>query len=126
MSSWHSSQDNQPSAPLSLDPTAGSLTKAMKDVCEKFQEVTGMKVAVQERAGAANKRLAKSEPLQKKGCGRPKCFSCSTGGGKCEKNGVGYKIRCETCLKDGRSAQYDGEAGRNAYQEGLSTLMHSD
>ena len=47
VSSWHSSQDNQPSATLILDPTAGSLTKAMKDVCAKFQEVTGMKVAVE-------------------------------------------------------------------------------
>ena len=66
--------------------------------------------------------MAKSEPLQKKGCGRAKCFPCSTGGGKCEKNGVGYKIRCETCLQDGRSAQYDGEAGRNAYTRGLDHL----
>ena len=83
VSSWHSSQGNQPSAPLILDPTAGSLMKEMKDVCAKFLEITGMKVAVVERAGAANKRLAKSEPLQKKGYGGAKCFPWSTGGGKC-------------------------------------------
>ena len=118
VSSWHYSQDNQASAQLILDPTAGSLTKEMKDVCVKFQEVTGMMAAVVEKAGAANKKLAKSEPLQRNGCGRAKCFPCSTGGGKCEKNGVCYKIRCETCLRAGRSAQYDGEAGKNAFTRG--------
>ena len=121
--SWHSSQDNQPSAPLILDPTAGCQTKEMKDVCAKFEEVTGMRVSVVERAGASNKRLAKSEPLKRKGCGREECFPCSSGGGKCDKNGVGYRIRCETCRLAGRSALYDGESGNNAYSRGC---QHQD
>ena len=52
------------SAPLILDPTAGSLSKDAKEVCRKFEQVTGMRVVVQERAGNANKALAKSEPLK--------------------------------------------------------------
>ena len=45
-------------------------------------------------------------------------FPCSTGGGKCEKNGVGYKILCEPAW----SAQYNGDPGRNAYTRGLEHL----
>ena len=117
-SCWHQSQDNQISAPLILDPTAGSLTKEAKDVCAKFEAVTGMRVVVQERAGSSVKHLAKAEPLKHKGCGRDECFSCSTGGGKCEKNGVGYRITCDTCQLAGRSAQYDGETGSNGFSRG--------
>ena len=95
----------------------------MKDVCAKFEEVTGMRVSVVERAGASHKRLAMLEPLQRKECGREDCFPCSTGGGKCEKNGVGYRIRCETCRLAGRSALYDGESGNNAYSRGC---QHQD
>ena len=119
MSCWHQKQDNQISAPLIVDPTAGNLTKEMKDVCTKFEAVTGMRVALVERAGSSIKQLAKSEPLRKKGCNRDECFSCSTAGGNCEKNGVGYKIRCETCLKAGRTAEYEGETGRNTFTRGL-------
>ena len=116
--SWHSHKGTQASAPLILDPTAGSLTKDMKEVCSKFEEVTGMRVAVIERAGSSIKRLAKSEPLKVKGCGRDDCFPCSTGGGKCEKNGSSYRIRCETCRLAGKTALYDGETGRNAHTRG--------
>ena len=115
---WHSSQSNQPSAPLILDPTSGSMTKDMKDVSAKFEEVTGMRVAVVERAGCSIKRLAKSEPLKVKGCDRDDCFPCTTGGGKCEKNGSSYRIRCETCWLAGKTAFYDGETGRNAHTRG--------
>ena len=69
-SSWHQGQPNQISAPLILDPTPGGLTKEAKYVCAKFELVTGMRVVVQERAGSSIKRLAKAEPLKKKGCGR--------------------------------------------------------
>ena len=58
------------SAPLIIDPTAGGLAEELKDVCRKFEEVTDMRVAVQERAGNALKHLAKSEPLKIGGCGR--------------------------------------------------------
>merc|ERR1719319_56324 len=115
---WHSSQSNQPSAPLILDPTSGSMTKDMKDVSAKFEEVTGMRVAVVERAGCSIKRLAKSEPLKMKGCGRDDCFPCTTGGGKCEENGSSYRTQCETCWLAGKTAFYDGETGRNAHTRG--------
>ena len=47
---WHKNQKNQVSAPLILDPTATSMTKEMKMVCNNFEKVTGMRIVVQERA----------------------------------------------------------------------------
>ena len=117
--SWHQSKAGQVSAPLIIDPTAGPLTEEMKEVCRKFEEVTEMRVVVQERAGNALKHLAKPEPLKNKGCGRNDCFPCkSSGPGKCEKNGCGYRIRCETCRQAGRLSLYDGESGSNCYTRG--------
>ena len=81
------------SVSLILDPTSGSMTKDIKDVCRKFEQVTGMRVAVNKRAGDAVKHVAKAEPLKRKGCGREDCFLCSTGGGQCTKNGAGYRIK---------------------------------
>ena len=44
--------------------------------------------------------------------------SKSSGPGKCEKNGCGYRIRCETCRQAGRLSVYDGESGSNCYSRG--------
>ena len=38
--------------------------------------------------------------------------------GECEKNGDGYRIRCKTCRRAGKSALYGGESSRNAYDRG--------
>ena len=88
----------------------------------ELENVTGFRVAVQTRAEKANKNLAKSEPLRRKKCDRKECFPCSTRGGKCQKNGSGYEIRCETCLKDGKLSSYAGETGRNGYSRGKEHL----
>ena len=122
LSNWHKTKKKQVSAPLILDPTAGNLTKEMKEVCVKFEKVTGMHVAVQERAGVSNKSLAKSEPLRSKKCGRQECFVCLTRGGKCEKNGVGYELKCEKCWKTKRKTVYEGETGRNGFTRGAEHL----
>ena len=98
------------------------MTKEMNEVCRNFESVTGMRVVVQTRAGKANKQLAKSEPLKSKKCGRNDCFPCTTRGGKCEKNGAGYLVRCETCLKAGKLSTYAGETGRNGYSRGREHL----
>ena len=96
------------------------MTSEIKEVCRKFEVVTGMRVAVQERAGDSIKHLAKAEPLRRKGCGREDCFVCSTGeGGKCEKNGVGYRIVCLTCQMDGLSTIYEGETAQTAFTRGM-------
>ena len=51
VTNWHKTQRNQTSAPLIIDPTSGSMTSEIKEVCRKFEVVTGMRVVVQERAG---------------------------------------------------------------------------
>ena len=85
LSNWHKTKINQVSAPLILDPTAGNFTKEMKKVCVKFEKVTGMHVAVQERAGVSNKSLAKSELLRSKKCGRQECWFVLPEGGSVRK-----------------------------------------
>ena len=120
---WHQRREGQVSAPLIIDPTAGSLTAEMKEVCRKFEEVTSMRIQVQERAGNALKHLAKSEPLKVKSCKREDCFICTTSeAGKCEKNGIGYSIRCDTCLRAGKVMNYEGESGKNGYTRGRQHL----
>ena len=118
-SNWHQKDPKQASAPLILDPTGGSLTKDSKEVCANFEKVTGMRISVVERAGQAVKHLAKPEPLRKTGCGRENCFPCKTGGGNCEKSGVGYRVRCETCGRAGKVVEYEGETAYNGFTRGL-------
>ena len=75
------------------------MTSDLKEVCRKFENLTNMKVVVQERAGASVKHETKAEPLRRKSCQREECFACTTSGnGRCEKNGAGYRIEC---LRDG-------------------------
>ena len=68
------------------------------------------------------KHVAKAEPLRSKGCGRAECFPCSTGWGKCEKNGAGSRIVCLTCQEAGKCTVYEGETGRNGFTRGSEHL----
>ena len=52
----HQRMEVQVSPTLIIDPTAGSLTAELK-ICRKFEEVTSMRIQVQERAGNALKHL---------------------------------------------------------------------
>ena len=101
------------SAPLIIDPTARSLTTELKEICRKFEKVTSMRVQVQERAGNALKHLAKSEPLKMKSCNRADCFIyTTTKAGKCEQNGSGYSIKCDTCLRAGNEEPMKVKQGK--------------
>ena len=116
---WHKSKEDQVSAPLILDPTSGCMTKEMKAVSKKFEEVTGWRVPIVERAGTKVSSIAKAEPLKKKGCGRVDCFPCSTGGGNCERNGAGYRVSCLRCKRIVKEeVDYEGESGSNGYSRG--------
>ena len=110
------------SAPLLLDPTQGEMTREMKQVCRKFEEVTGWRIPVMERAGTSVKSIAKAEPLKKSGCQRPDCFPCTSGGKNCESNGTGYRIKCEACQLDGIVSLFEGETGRNVHTRGKEHL----
>ena len=112
---WHRAKEDQISAPLILDPTFGTMSKEMKEVTKKFEEVTGWRVPVAERAGVRMASIAKAEPLRSKNCGRQDCFCCRTGGGNCEKNGAGYRISCLNCRSE---VAYEGETGSNGYSRG--------
>ena len=87
---WHQTKKDQISAPLILDPIFGGRAKEMKEVCSKFEAVTGMYVVVKERAGQKNKSVGITEPLKSKICGRENCFPYNFGGGNYQKNSSGY------------------------------------
>ena len=126
---WHQNQPNQVSAPLILDPTAGDMTRDMKEVCKNFENVTGWRIPVIEKAGLAMRSLTKAEPLKTEGCKRDDCFPCTTGGGNCERKGSGYRISCGSCLRAGKKAEYEGETGANGFTRGneqLSGLRSKD
>ena len=112
--SWHKRKEDQVSAPLLLYPTQGQMTKEMKEVFMKFEEVTGWRIPVVERAGILFRSIAKADPLKMEGCKRLDHFPCTSGGGNCEKNRSGYQIRCKNCHQDGIPSFYEGENGRNA------------
>ena len=120
--SWHKKKEDQVSASLLLEPTPGHMTREMREVCKNFEEVTGWRIPVLERAGRSVMSIAKAEPLKKDECRRSDCFPCTSGGGNCEKCGSGYQIRCETCHLDGISSLYEGETGRNGYTRGKEHL----
>ena len=117
---WHRNGKDQVSAPLIIDPTAGELTANLKKACVKFEAASGICVSVRLRAGRSVKKDVKAEPYRKKECERDNCFCCSTGNpGFCERNSVGYRIWCSSCLLTGSSAIYEGESGRNTFTRGL-------
>ena len=63
---WHQGKTDQVSAPLLLDPAPGEMTRDMKEVCRKFEEVTGWRISVNKRAGNSVRSIAKAEPLKEK------------------------------------------------------------
>ena len=38
-------------------------------------------------------------------CGLPMCFPCQTEGGVCLRQGVLYRITCQTCLESGQKSE---------------------
>ena len=116
---WHEGKQDQISAPLIFDQTAGKLTKGLKDICNKFKESIGITVTVRERPVSLG-QVAKAEPLRQNSCGRQDCLCCSKGKpGKSESNSIGYRIKGEGCLGAGKFVHYEGETGQNANSRGL-------
>ena len=122
--SWHNRGEVGVSAPLILHPTGGDLNEKLRKLCGEHEKSFNMRLAVVERAGDPIARDAKSEPLREIGCKREECFPCrGERGGNCERNGIGYRIRCKTCEEvDGLRTLYEGETGRNGYSRGKEHL----
>ena len=94
------------------------MSREMKEVCRKFQEVTRWRIPVIERAGRSVRSIAKAEPLKEKGGKRQDCFRCTSGGGNCERNRSEYRIKCKSCQLAIVVFLYEGETGKNWYTQG--------
>ena len=79
-----------------------------------------MKIRVVERVGTTVKRvLQRSDPFQRKNCGRDKCLLCDDGGEvDCRMRGVVYELWCKECMR-----RYRGQTGRSIYRR---VKEHSD
>ena len=59
--------------------------------------------------------LQRSDPCKPPGCDKSNCMVCRTEGkGMCNRQGVTYEIRCNTC-----GDEYVGETARSAYTRGV-------
>jgi hypothetical protein len=107
-------------APLIVDPTpSGKMYSEMLDVCREFKATHKIGVRVVQRGGTKLTSAIKSNPLGSEGCLRDKCAICrGDKKGNCDKPGIGYRQTCENCERKGKSATYEGESSRTAYQRG--------
>ena len=110
---WSKAEGDKIVAPLIISPVAGSLTEDIRKVCDKYHKSTGMRVVVRMRAGQAMRGDPKAEPFRRAGCQRATCLACGSGdsGGKCEKNGSGYRIICKRCELGNKKSVYENETG---------------
>ena len=71
-----------------------------------------VKIRVVERVGTTVKRvLQKSDPFQRRGCGRDSCVICVDGSKvDCRVRGVVYELWCKECRR-----KYRGQTGRSVY-----------
>jgi hypothetical protein len=118
---WYRGEENAPNmAPLIVDPTPGGIMyKEMLQVCQEFKATHKIGIKVVQRGGLKLKSAIKSNPLGSAGCMREKCSICKgKKKGKCDKPGIGYRQTCLECEKVGKTATYEGESSRTAYQRG--------
>ena len=107
--SWYAPYDTV----MFVQATPGEM---LKKRVEKVVRDYGFKVKVVERGGRQIKALLqRSDVSPRERCFYGSCPIClSGGGGKCNIEGVVYKIWCIECEKSGISAMMYGETGRTA------------
>ena len=93
-----------------VQPTESS---ELKKEVQRIARKNGVKLKVIEKAGmAAKKVLQRSNPFEKRKCGRDDCVVCEYGKpGECRNRGCSYQLMCKA---DGR--KYRGQTGRSVYE----------
>ena len=93
-----------------VQPTESS---ELKKEVQRIARKNGVKLKVIDKAGVtARKVLQRSNPFEKRKCGRDDCVVCEYGKpGECRNRGCGYQLMCKA---DGR--KYRGQTGRSVYE----------
>ena len=103
---WYK-EDNKYDSVMFVQPTENSLLR------RKIQEIARknkVRVKVIEKAGQTVKKvLQRSNPFEKRGCGKDECMVCQVGKpGECQMRGCVYQLTCKTDQR-----KYRGQTGRS-------------
>ena len=119
------SRQDQIETVIFVPHTPGSeLAKLLQEADDSFTKGKGIgRMKIVERGGTKLKDiLCRNNPWSTEGCGRgEECFPCKSQpgrDGKCQKEGIVYKITCEECKMRGICAEYVGESSRTGYLRG--------
>ena len=106
---WYK-EDGKYESVMFVQPTKGS---ELKLKVQQLARRNGLKMRVIEKAGLTIKKiLQKSNPFEKKICGRDECAVCEYGKkGDCRSRGCVYQLMCKEDWK-----KYRGQTGRSAHE----------
>ena len=100
----------------------GELAQFLQEADDRFTKGKDMgRVKMVERGGTTLKDvLCRTNPWASEGCGRgEECFPCRSGkAGRCQQEGVVYRIKCQECAGRGVSTEYLGETSRTGFLRG--------
>ena len=107
---WYAGDDGKYESVMFIQATKGS---ELKNVVQRLAKKNKVKLRVVERAGLTMKKvLQRSDPYEKKKCGRTDCVVCECGRpGLCRNRGCGYQLMCKEDWK-----KYKGQTGRSVYE----------
>ena len=125
--------DNRTKAVLFVPHTEGScLAKALRELENMLEKMTGYRIKIQERAGEPLERiLTKSNPWAGKDCERENCLLCATKimTGKniaqdCHKRNTTYETWCHTCYERDLGELEIGEDENQRREKEKSIILH--
>ena len=100
----------------------------LKKVIEEEAKACALKIRVVEKPGKKLIDYLKSfdKTNENPKCEEKDCLTCGNGekkGGHCRKHDIVYKIACEECETNKKSANYYGDTHFNAYTRGKIHLI---
>ena len=101
----------------------GELARLLQEADDRFTKGKAIgRVKMVERGGSTIKNILCKNPWASEECGRGEdCFPCRSSdgrGGRCQQEGVVYRIKCQECASRGVCSEYLGESSRTGFLRG--------